>query len=1156
MLAQVALISRGVWVTCHAALVFLFGSLHFAALGSAGHRLGDTNSISDGSYVRRHTMLGEVIGFIHHGQQASAECYLGIPFSKPPVNERRFKYPEPPEKWANVYNATYFRPWCIQFWYFDIHLEERMQSEDCLYLNVIVPHSTVHSKPYPVIVWIHGGSYQVGGARLFPIESTVRNLVSQGVIFVSINYRLGPIGFLSSIRSGLPGNYGLEDQIVALKWVKDNIIYFDGDPLKVTVCGESSGAASVGILATSPKTKNLFRYAVMRSGSVLSPWAIQSTNTDLNSGRLLEATNCNYNSDAKTLACLQHVSVDQMKNVWKTLADDDLKLIYSKLSHKPMNYNHPFLAHTYFTPVVDRYRESESIIPMQPEKMVAENARLPLMIGTTSGECIAYVSWLAFLAQNDRLDMKNIEYVAPSFRFKNAEQVKQAIYHYYFSQDAPISEANYSQTLIQIVTDQNIYVPAIKEMTLYRKKHLPIYAYQFDYVDENLQLKHLNFAIKNQGAAHGFDLVYLFQSMSVLDPRTIELRWNPMDQNITTYLAVTLTNFVKTGNPNGPVKSFERRISPYWSSFDVGWGKQMTIGRKNTLERVPLGLLYFWTKTIDIIQMLTMHHDYVFKTPPESLRCGGFADPFDVLNYRVAFFTLCSSMFLELEFQGVKAYITEELNNPSGSLKRVIKDEVCRALPVAAGQTIVLNRKEMLPLLFHLLTLSVTTNAQPSRLNGDSSPKLWALLVAGSNEWWNYRHQADICHAYQILHKHGVPDERIVVMMYDDIAYNKENIWKGKIINHPKGKDVYKGVPKDYTGKHVTPENFRNILLGLKEEVRGIGSEKVIDSGPNDHIFVNFVDHGAHGFVSFPTTEMTAGELNETLWLMHQRKRYGKMLIYVEACESGSMFHSTLPRDIEIYATTAANGQESSYACFYDETLKTYLGDCYSVNWMEDSDRANLDEETIEQQFKLVKKETNTSHVKQYGDLTVAALPLSEFFGNELLLGAAPKYSMGKFWRQDAVSSWDVPLEILKRRMASNSPHGRMVAFQYRHLLQKREYFHNFFKKLVLTMVDGSDVDPVLLFERRDVNITQLDCHTKMVHSFSELCFNFGKRKWNVVNCVNMMMYRSAHRSCIPKILNAKHQLHQQRTPLIEYVEQKWYTEQRICHCKQLSQSS
>uniref|UniRef100_A0A5S6R4Q7 legumain n=1 Tax=Trichuris muris TaxID=70415 RepID=A0A5S6R4Q7_TRIMR len=401
----------------------------------------------------------------------------------------------------------------------------------------------------------------------------------------------------------------------------------------------------------------------------------------------------------------------------------------------------------------------------------------------------------------------------------------------------------------------------------------------------------------------------------------------------------------------------------------------------------------------------------------------------------------------------------------------------------------------MLPVLLHLLTFSLT-NVQSRTVDDDSTPKLWALLVAGSNEWWNYRHQADVCHAFQILRNHGVPEERIVVMMYDDIAYNKENIWKGKIINHPKGKDVYNGVPKDYTGKDVTPKNFRNILLGLKEELRGIGSEKIIDSGPNDHIFINFVDHGARGLLAFPDNEMTVGELNETLWQMYERKRYGKMLIYVEACESGSMFHHTLPSDIEIFATTAANGHESSYACFYDKTLDTYLGDCYSVNWMENSDRANLNEETVEDQFKLVKKETNTSHVKQFGDQTVAKLPLAEFFGKKPPFGPVPKYLMGNTWQKDAVSSREVPLEILKRRMARNGADGRMLAFQFRHLLRKREYFHGFFQRMVFALVDGYEVNPPLLFNRHPVQMTQLDCHTKLVHAFSELCFNFGKNPY------------------------------------------------------------
>ncbi|PRD19544.1 UNVERIFIED_CONTAM: Lgmn [Trichonephila clavipes] len=86
-------------------------------------------------------------------------------------------------------------------------------------------------------------------------------------------------------------------------------------------------------------------------------------------------------------------------------------------------------------------------------------------------------------------------------------------------------------------------------------------------------------------------------------------------------------------------------------------------------------------------------------------------------------------------------------------------------------------------------------------LDNPKNGKLWAVLVAGSNDWQNYRHQADVCHSYQVLRNHGIPDERIIVMMEDDLANNTENPTPGILINHPKGKDVYKGVPKDYTGK-------------------------------------------------------------------------------------------------------------------------------------------------------------------------------------------------------------------------------------------------------------------------------------------------------------------------------------------------------------------
>jgi len=242
-------------------------------------------------------------------------------------------------------------------------------------------------------------------------------------------------------------------------------------------------------------------------------------------------------------------------------------------------------------------------------------------------------------------------------------------------------------------------------------------------------------------------------------------------------------------------------------------------------------------------------------------------------------------------------------------------------------------------------------------------PKIWAVLVAGSNDYFNYRHQADVCHAYQILHSHGVPDENIIVMMFDDIANNEQNPTKGIIINHPNGSDVYAGVPKDYIGQDVTPQNFIKVLTGDEEGMRGIGSGKVLKSGPNDHVFLNFADHGAPGILAFPENELTVSELQTALKAMYTQKMYSKLVFYVEACESGSMFKTVLPKNINIFATTAANAEESSYACYYDAERGTYLGDWYSVNWMEDTDKEDIREESLNQQYKIVKKETNRENI-------------------------------------------------------------------------------------------------------------------------------------------------------------------------------------------------
>ncbi|XP_023349340.1 legumain [Eurytemora carolleeae] len=258
--------------------------------------------------------------------------------------------------------------------------------------------------------------------------------------------------------------------------------------------------------------------------------------------------------------------------------------------------------------------------------------------------------------------------------------------------------------------------------------------------------------------------------------------------------------------------------------------------------------------------------------------------------------------------------------------------------------------------------------------NGD----LWVVLVAGSNGWYNYRHQADVCHAYQIVSAHGIPDDHIIVMMYDDIANNEENPTPGIIINHPNGTDVYKGVVKDYTHSAVNPKTFLQVLKGEKT-LNGTG--KVLKSTEKDNVFVYFADHGAKGLVAFGEEFLRATELNAAIKSMNEKKMFSKLLFYMEACESGSMFQGLLDPKMNVFATTASNATTSSYACYYDPLRKTFLGDVYSIKWLEDSDKENIEKETLEEQYRIVKKETNTSTVCQFGNMDISKLTVGSFQG-------------------------------------------------------------------------------------------------------------------------------------------------------------------------------
>jgi para-nitrobenzyl esterase len=198
-------------------------------------------------------------------------AFKGVPFARPPVGDLRWREPQPVEPWTGVRDAVTFRPACPQLsqgWNIE---DTKNSAEDCLYLNIAAPEWPP-KKAWPVLYWIHGGSNTAGSGEAAAIDE--RALVRHGVIFVTVNYRLGALGFLAhpELTRESPhqasGNYGLMDQIAGLQWVRDNIAKFGGDPANVTIAGESAGAYDVGLLMTSPLAKGLFHRAIAESGAV------------------------------------------------------------------------------------------------------------------------------------------------------------------------------------------------------------------------------------------------------------------------------------------------------------------------------------------------------------------------------------------------------------------------------------------------------------------------------------------------------------------------------------------------------------------------------------------------------------------------------------------------------------------------------------------------------------------------------------------------------------------------------------------------------------------------------------------------------------------------------------------------------------------------
>ena len=300
------------------------------------------------------------------------DVWYGIPYAQPPVDKLRFRHPRPIDRWEGVKETTKSPNTCVQikdsmfpgFSGAEMWNANTPISEDCLYINVVVP------KPHPrnssVLVWIYGHGFYGGTSTLEVYDPRVI-AAEENIIMVSFQYRVASLGFLYMDTDDVPGNAGLFDQVMALQWIKDNIAEFGGNPDSVTIFGQSAGAVSVSMHLLSPLSRNLFNQAIMQSASAIAPWAIITKEESLSRAlRLAEDMNCPHEQKElnKTIECLQQRNATELIN-------REWYLVYLGIAESP------------FMPIVD----GTFLVETPQQSMDSKNyKKTNIMMGTNRDE--------------------------------------------------------------------------------------------------------------------------------------------------------------------------------------------------------------------------------------------------------------------------------------------------------------------------------------------------------------------------------------------------------------------------------------------------------------------------------------------------------------------------------------------------------------------------------------------------------------------------------------------------------------------------------------------------------------------------------------------------------------------------------------------------
>ncbi|XP_071144925.1 fatty acyl-CoA hydrolase precursor, medium chain-like isoform X2 [Mytilus edulis] len=438
------------------------------------------------------TKHGRIRGFISERLPGhKVEQFLGVPFAEPPVGNLRLERPIEPKPWTHILDTLKLPPACLQrtgnitndtFSYIHRYVPGfNREDENCLYLNLYKPYEPKKSgkSKYPVLLFIHGGSNEVGMGAMF--DGDILAGYSK-MIVITFNYRLGALGFFGAKNENLEGNYGFLDQIMVMKWIRKNIHNFDGDASKVTIDGHSAGAADVGFHMISPLAKGLFKYAVIQSGSPLAFWA--TAGKDWKEG---------YNIDTFDLISRGN---NKHKEYLKRLDQRTMKEIKAK--HNPASF-------ISFPAVVDKHFLVER--PLQSFNRGQLNGESYLLSFTRdegSEHAEALLHHYKVNTFEERIFHDVLKDLSPH-QFPTICGISDIILHEYGQWEHDIKEEYKTvKRYIEMESDFVFVAPMIKLANMLSNFTNNLFLFSFDHVSELAQ------GPEWLGVPHGRDLFYLF----------------------------------------------------------------------------------------------------------------------------------------------------------------------------------------------------------------------------------------------------------------------------------------------------------------------------------------------------------------------------------------------------------------------------------------------------------------------------------------------------------------------------------------------------------------------------------------------------------------------------------------------------------------------